>query len=283
MPSSYAASGSDREADWRRLCGNDVPGPGRLDDSPVTLIRGRPPGSWLRAAGSSVRSLFIAVSRIRISPEPRNRARSINVQRHMRWSALLVAMAVGLSACGGPSPASPEASIAPSTTASTSTTTSTPSGVGSGDVADGSSADLMAAAVLQLITEDHTFGEGPSPFTEYLIQTHLDPFAGAPTGPDRPTRALTELEQATIEAAVRPLGNVRWIDDPDLWRTDDLQPTVEGGAILGVGEPSIDGSARLVPVSLWCGGLCGTWLTYRLEAVDGNWVVTGVEGPIAIS
>jgi hypothetical protein len=45
----------------------------------------------------------------------------------------------------------------------------------------------------------------------------------------------------------------------------------------------IDGATGLVPVSLWCGGLCGTWLTYRLDFADGAWAVTGTEGPRAIS
>jgi hypothetical protein len=52
---------------------------------------------------------------------------------------------------------------------------------------------------------------------------------------------------------------------------------------LGVGEPTIDGNSALVPVSLWCGGLCGTWLTYRVELTDGTWSVTGIEGPVAVS
>jgi len=145
------------------------------------------------------------------------------------------------------------------------------------------SAEMMAVALVQLITVDHTFGEGPPPFTEYLIQSSLDPFAGNPTGDGGPGRALTADEQAAIEAAVAPFGPVRWIDDPAEWRTEDLRPTIEGAVILGVGEPVIDGTTGLVPVSLWCGGLCGTWLTYRLDFVDGAWSVTGTEGPRAIS
>jgi hypothetical protein len=131
----------------------------------------------------------------------------------------------------------------------------------------------MAVALEQLVTVDHTFGDGPPPFTDYLVQTSLDEGG----------RALTDDERSSIEAALSSLGEVQWIDDPDEFRTDDLRPTVEGGVILGVGEPEIDGDAALVPVSLWCGGLCGTWLTYQVEVVDGGWTVTGIEGPIAIS
>jgi hypothetical protein len=144
--------------------------------------------------------------------------------------------------------------------------------------------EMLAVALVELITEDHTFGEGPPPFTEYLIQDKIDPSAGEATAStERPTRALTEAERDAIEQAVAEYGPVRWIDDPDDWRTSDLMPTVEGGVILGVGEPKVEGDTGLVPVSLWCGGTCGTWFTYRLDMIDGSWVVTGIEGSIAIS
>ena len=146
------------------------------------------------------------------------------------------------------------------------------------------SPEVLAAAILELITNDHTFGSGPPPFTDYLIQSKLDPFAGEPTGSEEPNpRLLTPEEQAAIESAVGSLGPVQWIDDPDDFRTEDLIPTIEGAAILGVGEPAFSGDEALVPVSLWCGGLCGTWLTYKVEKVEGRWTVTGIEGPIAVS
>lgn len=144
------------------------------------------------------------------------------------------------------------------------------------------SAELMAAALAQLVTEDNTFGGGPPPFSRYLVQSSTDPAAGdGSTG--SAARALTEAEQAAVGAVLEPFGPVEFIDDPDEWRTPNLTPTVEGAVILGVGEPEIDGDSALVPVSLWCGGLCGTWLTYRINLVDDAWTVSGVEGPIAIS
>ena len=141
---------------------------------------------------------------------------------------------------------------------------------------------MMAAALEELVANDHTFGSGPPPFTEYLVQSSLDPAAG--TGLDAGSdRQLSADEREAIEAVLTSFGAVRWIDDAADFRTDDLQPTIEGSVILGVGEPSIDDATGLVPVSLWCGGTCGTWLTYRLDLLDGLWEVTGVEGPIAIS
>lgn len=148
----------------------------------------------------------------------------------------------------------------------------------------GETAEMMTAALVELITEDHTFGEGPPPFTQYLIQDRIDPSAGEPTASaERPTRDLTEPERAAIEEALSEYGPVRWIEDPDEWRTNDLRPTIEGAVILGVGEPIVQDDTGLVPVSLWCGGTCGTWFTYRLDLIDSSWVVTGIEGTIAIS
>lgn len=146
------------------------------------------------------------------------------------------------------------------------------------------SSQVMAAALLRLISEDHTFGEGPHRFTEYLIQSHIDPSAGDPTAPrGHEARALSDAERAAIESVVAPFGPHRFVDDAAEWRTDDLLPKVEGSVILGVGEPTIDGGTALVPVSLWCSGLCGTWLSYRIERVGGTWKATGTEGPVAVS
>ncbi len=131
----------------------------------------------------------------------------------------------------------------------------------------------MAVALEELITKDHTFGDGPPLFTDYLVQSDL-----VDDG-----RALTDEERVVIENAVGAFGTVQWIGDADDYITDGLRPTVEGGVILGLGESEIDGDSALVPVSLWCGGLCGTWLTYELELSEGAWVVTGIDGPVVIS
>ncbi len=180
----------------------------------------------------------------------------------MRQSVLvLIVVAVLTAACGGPD-----------------------QGTEAGGGADSPTAEVMAAALRQVATVDHTFGQGPAPFTRYLIQSATDPGAGDGTGSEsEQARSLTETELAAIGAAMDDLGTVEFIDDPDEWRTEDLTPAVEGSVILGVGEPTIDGNSALVPVSLWCGGLCGTWLTYRVELTDGTWTVTGIEGPVAVS
>ena len=153
-----------------------------------------------------------------------------------------------------------------------------------GDEKTADTPEIMAVALVQLVTVDNTFGEGPPPFTEYLIQTKTDPYAGDVGSPaSGPTRDLTEDERTAIEEAISGIGPVQWIDDPEEWRTAELTPVVDGSVILGLGEPEIEGDTALVPVSLWCGGLCGTWFSYRIDRVDGSWTVTGIEGPVAIS
>jgi hypothetical protein len=144
------------------------------------------------------------------------------------------------------------------------------------------SAEVMAAAVERLVTRDHTFG-GDHRFTEYLVLSRTDPSAGSPGGPKTPARPLTAIERESLAAAIAGRGPQRFIDDPSQGRTDDLQPVVEGSAIISVGEPVIDRDTALVPATLWCGNVCGVWLTYRVDRVGGAWRVTGTEGPAAVS
>lgn len=178
-----------------------------------------------------------------------------------RLGALLV-FVLTLTACGSPAPADLQTS-------------------------DIDTAELMALALTDLVTENHTFGQGPPPFTEYLIEVNTVPIdlgsGDAQQMTSETRRPLTHSERTAIESAISEFGPVQWIEDPDEWRSDDLEPEIEGMVILGVDEPILDDAGALVPVSLWCGGTCGTWFIYRLELVDGVWEVTGIEGPIAIS
>jgi hypothetical protein len=181
--------------------------------------------------------------------------------------AAAVAAVLALAACGG-------GGDAPAGAGSTATASTAPQDV---------SAQVMGAAVRRLVTRDHTFGRGDHRFTEYLVLSRTDPSAGSPGGPKTPARPLTAGEREAIAAAIAGRGPHRFIDDPAQGRTDDLQPVVAGSAIISVGEPEIGAATALAPASLWCGGLCGVWLTYRVDRVGDEWKVTGVEGPVAIS
>jgi hypothetical protein len=171
-----------------------------------------------------------------------------------------------LASCGTPLEASESAGPSPTTTTTVAEAFET--------------AGAMAAALLHLVVVDNTFGQGSSPFVEYVIGSRTDPRAGAvsaPSGAD--SRTLTDAERRAIEDALSDLGPVSWVDDLDqaMVETADLK------AVLGVGEPLLEGDTGLVPVSMWCGSMCGTWLTYRVERINGVWTVTGIEGPIAVS
>jgi len=175
----------------------------------------------------------------------------------MKRYALATVLVVSLSACANPGPL---------------------------NLATSDSAEVMAAALVELVTEDNTFGGGPPPFTLYLIEDRTNPAAGdALVDESRGSRKLTGTERQVIEGAIEVYGPVQWISDPSDWYTDELAPTEVGSVILGVGEATFSGDTALVPVSLWCGSLCGTWFTYKLERIDAVWQVTGIEGPVAIS
>jgi len=109
--------------------------------------------------------------------------------------------------------------------------------------------------------------------TDTEVIAHLVARSSAPT-----------LEGAVLEALARIDGTYA-IAVLDTHHPDRILVARNGSPlILGVGEPRIDGDTALAPVSLWCGGLCGTWLTYRLARDGGGaWRVTGTEGPVAIS
>lgn len=146
-------------------------------------------------------------------------------------------------------------------------------------------AEIMAAAAHQLVTVDNTFGSGSTRFSTILVQDRTNPTAGSSDGSSgADSRPLTDTERGAIEHRLISLGEVRWIDDPTDYRTKDLVPTIEGSVIIGLGEPTIDTDTARVAVSLWCGGLCGTGLTYSLaQDAAGAWTVGGIVGPVAIS
>jgi len=192
----------------------------------------------------------------------------------MKLTAFFLVSALVIAACGG------SATVEAGAPVPTPAPTSTP--VVEAPVR--STAQLMAAAFEQLVTVDSTFGVGTPPFTDYLVQKNLDPAAGNPTPSSaRPGRPLNESERAAIAEVLAEFGAVQWIDDPADWRSDDLSAVIEGSVILGIGEPVIDGGTALVPVSLWCGGVCGTWFSYGAVMTDGSWIITGIEGSFAIS
>jgi hypothetical protein len=157
---------------------------------------------------------------------------------------------------------------------------SSTSPTGDGVVEDQAQAELLAEAVLRLLTVDNTFGGG-DPFADLRIAMFID---------DDPGRPLQGLELELIAAAVEGLGSVRFIDDAgaltrELFEAASPESVVspEQVAVVTINDVLLLDDRAEVELSLWCGPLCGTYLTYEAVPSDGMWDITGTVGPIAVS
>jgi hypothetical protein len=131
--------------------------------------------------------------------------------------------------------------------------------------------EILVQATLHLLRNDTTFGEGHV-FPKVLVVDHLKDGA-----------LLTSDQRAALSTAISSLSEVEFIGDPNDFITEDLRPTIDGAAIITLGPVSIDGNDATIEMEMWCGGLCGIWLTYALEVGDAGWEVLGTVGPIAVS
>ena len=137
-------------------------------------------------------------------------------------------------------------------------------------------AEVLAAAVWQLLTVDHGFGvDTPPPFTGVHVANALGDSPGTPLEP---------LQLERIAAVVNETGaTVQYVDDPDGLAAklfDGAPPSV---AVITIAALHLGATQAEVELHLWCGSLCGVYLTYAAEQVDGQWVITGIVGPIAMS
>jgi hypothetical protein len=155
----------------------------------------------------------------------------------------------------------PSSDPGPSTTRPTSTTVSESPAVD----------EILVQATMHLLRNDTTFGEGHV-FPKVLVVDRMKD--GAP---------LTSDQMAALSTAISKLSEVEFIGDPKDFITDDLRPTIDGAAIITLGPVTIDGSDATIDMEMWCGSLCGIWLTYALEVGDAGWEVLGTVGPIAVS
>jgi hypothetical protein len=136
-------------------------------------------------------------------------------------------------------------------------------------------ADVLAAAVRQLLTVDHGFGDAPPPFTA----VHVGDALGGPTG-----TPLEPLQLERIAAVVNETGAwVQYIDDPDGLAAKLFDDTPPGVAVLTIDALQLGATQAEVELHIWCGSLCAVYLTYAAEQIDGQWVITGIVGPIAMS
>jgi hypothetical protein len=138
---------------------------------------------------------------------------------------------------------------------------------------DAGRAELIAEAVEQLVTVDNSFGGG-DPFERIEIARNLA---------DDPQRPLGPLALELIAKALEPHGTVVFVDDAEAATQGYFEENTVGVAVVTVDDVRIDGETAEVDVGLWCGSLCGIWVTYEAKLGPDGWEVVGTTGPIAIS
>jgi len=192
-----------------------------------------------------------------------------------KMAVLLLALVLVVAACDSESPPEPrvenQGNISPKAHQ---------------DDADPRTVENYAAVIRRLVTKDHTFGGAPSPFDHVFILDGLRQGAGDPSkGMGPPDKRFSREIKEALKIELASLPPIDFISDPVSVRVGkDLMGGVKKhGVIVTVGP--IVGRGRNVKVSnsIWCGGLCGQWLTYRLKLRGGNWRIMGTVGPNAIS
>jgi hypothetical protein len=192
-----------------------------------------------------------------------------------RYAVLLVSLVLASAGCEAGGPAPPRSSGESGTPQS---------GI---DPGNDRSVAIYSAVIRQLVTKDHTFGQGESPFEHVYVLDGVVPRTGNvnqsfSTEPDRPF--ADDLKQA-IEAELRDLPPIDFVTDRDsvLRGRQGRGGVVNRGVIVSLGPIAPSGNRVEVANNLWCGGLCGQWLTYVVKRQHGRWRVTGTVGPVAIS
>ena len=106
---------------------------------------------------------------------------------------------------------------------------------------------------------------------------------GITGGKVHPVIHSPESSELPVAAAIEPLSPVRFIADPsEFIQQSVLLPVIPGSAIVTLGPLHFDRKGAKVGMNLWCGGICGIWLTYRVTEGPDGWTVVGTEGEIAI-
>jgi hypothetical protein len=189
-----------------------------------------------------------------------------------RTPVLLVVGMLALTACG-PAARPPSDQTPPAPTVS-----------GSADT--GNRAQIYAAVIRRLVTKDHTFGRGPSPFEYVYVVDGAIPGAGnVRTGLRPAPEPFADALKQAVEDRLQDLPRLEFITDPDSVRLgkQGVGGVKNDGVIISLSpiEPVQD--EVHVSTGLWCGGLCGQWLTYVLSQDLERWKITGTTGPYAIS
>ena len=138
---------------------------------------------------------------------------------------------------------------------------------------DPARAGLIAAAVKRLLTVDNGFG-GVDVFDDIRVAAVIGSDPGQP---------LQGLDLELIAATLSEVGAVRYIDDIDTETEALFEESLAGVAVVSVEDVLLLDDRAEVELRLWCGSLCGVFLTYEAVPADGGWNIVGIIGPIAMS
>jgi hypothetical protein len=137
---------------------------------------------------------------------------------------------------------------------------------------DPARARLIAAGMLRLLIDDNSFG-GRDVFDDIRVARQL--------GSDGAALAPLDLELAA--AVLSEYGTVTFIDDPTGQIEELFEQTPTGVAIVTVERVELLDDRAEIELSLWCGSLCGVYITYGAVPTADGWEITGPVGPIAVS
>jgi hypothetical protein len=149
-----------------------------------------------------------------------------------------------------------------------------------GETGADETAEIYAAIIRQIYTEDDTFGGTLQAPTLYLVRT-TDDAVGAPDVEQSEPVVLSEEVQADISAQLADLpAELIWVDTfEDVELDPETGEAADSGAIIQLGNihHQDDGSAQ-VSGSIYVANLAAGGRTYSLEKSDGEWAVTGDTG-----
>ena len=148
------------------------------------------------------------------------------------------------------------------------------------------SIEVYGTVLRRLIMKDHTFGRGRSPFDHVYVLDGVVRNGARWRKMWKIAQPFSEQVRRGLRKELRALPPITFISGARAQRMGEkgMDAGIKGmGVILSVGPIDGEGSRVEVSNSLWCGGLCGQWMTYVLKSSDGRWRITGTTGPMVIS
>jgi hypothetical protein len=130
---------------------------------------------------------------------------------------------------------------------------------GEGSLEDQARAELIAAAVLRLVTTESSIGASEM-FHDFRI--------GVLTGDGTP---LAPLALELIAASLSEFGTVRFIDDAAAETAVLFDEEPSGVVVVAVDRVELLDDRGEIELWLWCGSLCGVWLTYEAAPGSAGW------------